>query len=98
MSKLIDELKALLTEEPWSDELPDEWVLVESGDWTDEHKSESKTDVVQHKESGRYFKLYFARTGDYWQGYETEFCDLTEVEPYQKTITAYRKVKVVINE
>lgn len=94
MSKLKQELEALLVENPWSDELPDGFTIVKDGDWMDEGKSESKSDVVKHKESGSYFKVYFSRRGDHWQGYETEFDSASEVEPYQKTITSYRAVTI----
>ena len=92
---LLKELKELLTEEPWSEGLPDGWKVIEDGDWTDSHKSESKTDIVQHTESGKFFRVDFYRTGDYWHGYETEFSDVVEVEPYEKVITAYREVKLL---
>ncbi|ALK86953.1 hypothetical protein [Yersinia phage vB_YenP_AP10] len=99
MSQLSIELKAQLTEQlsenPWSDELSDGWAVVEDGDWTDSHKSESKTDIVKHHGSGKFFRVGFYRTGDYWQGYETEFTDVVEVEPYEKVITAYREVKLL---
>jgi len=92
MNKLLKELSELLTENPWSDDLPEGWDIVESGDWTDSHKSESKEDVVFHAATRRHFMICFSRTGDHWQGYETEFVDAFEVEPYEKVITAYRKV------
>ena len=43
---LLKELKELLTEEPWSDELPDGWKVIKDGDWTDSHKYEYKTCIV----------------------------------------------------
>lgn len=89
MCELLKKLEADLKENPWSDEL-EGFTIVESGDWTDNHKSECKEDVVQHIESGRYFMVFFDRTGDHWQGYETDFGSAVEVEPYQKTITAWK--------
>ncbi|QEM41223.1 hypothetical protein [Salmonella phage DS_BP2] len=82
MSKLIqNELDELLTEEPWSDELPDTFEVFVSGDWTDEGKFESKSDVVKHLPSGRFFMASFSRYGDHWQGYETSYEGSHEVTP-----------------
>ena len=94
--KELKELKELLTEEPWSDELPDGWKVIKDGDWTDSHQSESKTDIEQHTESGKFFRVDFYRAGRCWQGYETESSDVVEVEPYEKVITAYRRLDVVV--
>ena len=91
--ELMKTIAESLTENPWSDELPDAFTVVDSGDWTDSHKSESKTDIVRHDASGLHFQIELSRIGDHWQGYETEFVDVFHVEPYQKTITAYRVVK-----
>ena len=90
--KPIYELIGLLKEEPWSDELPEGWKVIEDGDWTDNHESECKSDIVKHEESGKLFRADFVRTGGYWKGYETELCAVATVEAYQKTITAYREV------
>ena len=95
MTKLIDDLKSLLIEQPWADDLPEEWDLVESGEWTDSHKSESKSDIVKHLPTGRLFEVDFYRTGDHWSGYETEFSGATEVEPYEATVVLYRPVKLL---
>lgn len=93
---LLKELKDLLQAEPWTDELPREsWEVVESGDWTDCHKAESREDIVKHTPSGKFFSVDLYRTGDHWQGYETELTDVTEVEPFEKVITAYRPVKLL---
>lgn len=92
---LLSELRQLLIEEPWSDELPEDWKVIDCGDWYDSHKSESKCDIIQHIPTGKFYRVDFYRTGDHWQGYETEFVDACEVEPYQKTITAYRVVKLL---
>lgn len=95
MSNPLDDLKSLLNEEPWSDELPDEWDVVESGDWTDCHKAESKEDIIKHLPTGRFFEASFYRTGDHWQGYETEFSSVVEVEPYEAVVVLYRPVKLL---
>lgn len=92
-SEILKIAKESLTEEPWSSDLPQGWVVVKDGDWTDCHKSESKTDIIKHVESGLLFRVEFSRTGDYWQGYETSFDDIVQVEAYQKVITAYRDIK-----
>lgn len=95
MSKLIDDLKSQLIEQPWSDDLSEDWELIESGEWTDSHKSESKSDIVKHMPTGRLFEVDFCRTGDYWQGYETEFSGAQEVEPYEAVVVLYRPVKLL---
>lgn len=92
---LTVELNNLLTDEPWSGELPSDWKVIEDGEWYDSHKSESKADIIQHIPTGKFFRASFYRTGDYWQGYETEFAGAGEVEPYEKVITAYRDVKLL---
>lgn len=96
MSQLKVELEEFLREDPWTDELPREaWEVVESGDWTDCHKAESREDIVKHKPSGRLFSVDLYRTGDYWQGYETELSEVTEVEAYEAVVTKYRPVKLL---
>ena len=93
MSKIIDdELNDLLTEEPWSDELPESYELWQSGDWTDEGKSECKVDVIKHLPSGRFFEASFTRYGDHWQGYETSFDGLCEVEPHEAKVILWKEV------
>ncbi|WMX18735.1 hypothetical protein YpEc11_23 [Yersinia phage vB_YpEc11] len=93
MSKIIDdELSGLLNEEPWSDELPESYELWEDGDWTDEGKSEGKVDVVKHLPSGRFYEVFFTRYGDHWQGYETSFEGLREVEPYEAKVILWKEV------
>lgn len=86
------ELQELLSENPWSDELPEQFDVVKGGRWTDVGKSESKVDIVQHLPSGKFFECDFSRSGDHWQGYETEFYDAVEVEPYSEVVILYRKV------
>lgn len=95
MSNPLDDLKSFLIEDPWSDELPDEWDVIESGDWTDCHKAESKEAIIKHLPTGRFFEASFYRTGDYWQGYETEFSGAVEVEPYEAVVVLYRAVKLL---
>lgn len=95
MSNPLEDLKSFLIEDPWSDELPDEWDVIESGDWTDCHKAESKDDIIKHLPTGRFFGASFYRTGDHWQGYETEFLGAVEVEPYEAVVVLYRPVKLL---
>lgn len=93
---ILNELKEFLTENPWTDELPsDTWSVIENGDWTDCHKAESREDIVKHVPTGRLFEVQLYRTGDYWQGYETELQDVVEVEPYEVMVTKYRPVKLL---
>ncbi|URX37649.1 hypothetical protein FNPHOIGM_00012 [Dickeya phage DchS19] len=91
--ELMKTITESMTENPWSDELPDEFTVVESGDWTDSHKSESKTDIVRHNASNQFFQIELYRTGDHWQGYETEFVEVFQVSPYVKSIIAYSPIK-----
>lgn len=95
MSNPLEDLKSLLIEDPWSYELPDEWDVIESGDWTDCHKAESKDDIIKHLPTGRLFEASFYRTGDHWKGYETEFSGAVEVEPYEAVVVLYRPVKLL---
>lgn len=90
---ILKELQEFLTEDPWSDELPEQWEVLEDGDWCDNHKSEAKSDIIKHLPSGKIFQADFYRTGDYWQGYETELTDVCEVEPYQVLVIKYKAVK-----
>lgn len=93
---VLNELKGFLKEDPWTDELPsDTWDVIENGDWTDCHKAESREDIVKHLPTGRLFEVQLFRTGDYWQGYETELSDVVEVEPYETVVTKYRPVKLL---
>lgn len=95
MRNPLDDMKSFLIEDPWSDELPNEWDVIESGDWTDCHKAESKEDIIKHLPTGRFFEVSFYRTGDHWQGYETEFSGAEEVEPYEAVVVLYRPVKLL---
>lgn len=85
-------LTALLTDEPWSDELPEEFEVMVSGDWTDAHKSEIKEDIIKHLPTAQFFRVYFSRYGDHWQGYETSYEGLQVVEPRQVTVIEYFEV------
>ncbi|QID21025.1 hypothetical protein [Escherichia phage RDN8.1] len=95
MSKLIEDLRSQLIDNPRSGGLSADWELIESGEWTDSHKSESKADIVKHMPTGRLFEVDFYRTGDHWQGYETEFSGAVEVEPYEAVVVLYRPVKLL---
>lgn len=75
--KLFEELK----ENPWSDELSSDFEVFEDGDWTDEGKTEGKVDVIKHLPSGKFYEAFFTRSGDHWQGYETDVDAVREVTP-----------------
>lgn len=82
MSELIrKELNELLIEQPWSDDLPEQFEVFEDGDWTDGGKYEYKEDVIKHLPSGTFYFASFYRTGDHWQGYETECTSVQRCEP-----------------
>lgn len=93
MSNPLEDLKSSLIENPWSDELSDEWNVIKHGDWMDCHKAESKEDIIKHLPTGRLFEASFYRTGDHWQGYETELSSVHEVEPYKVVVIKYRAVE-----
>lgn len=95
MSNPIEDIKSELNENPWSYDLSDIWDVVEEGDWTDGGKFETKEDIIKHLPSGKLFEASFYRTGDHWQGYETELSSVTEVEPYEATVVLYRPVKLL---
>lgn len=92
----LNGLKEFLAEDPWTYELPsDTWEVVKVGDWKDCHKAESREDIVKHLPTGKFFEVQLYRTGDHWQGYETELSDVVEVEPYEELVTLYRPVKLL---
>lgn len=92
MSKPIDILKEILTEEPFISDLPKDWEVARDNGWEDNGKFDVMTAVVSYIKTGQLFSVVFTRDGDHWSGYETSFDDAYEVEAYTKTVTAYRKV------
>lgn len=92
MNNPIKDIKSELHENPWSYNLSNIWDVVEDGDWTD---GDTKKDIIKHLPSGKLFEASFYRTGDHWQGYETELSSVTEVEPYEALVVLYRPVKLL---
>ena len=95
MNNPIEDIKSELHENPWSYDLSDIWDMIEEGDWTDSGKYETKEDIIKHLPSGKLFEASFYRTGDHWQGYDTELSSVTEVEPYEALVVLYRPVKLL---
>lgn len=93
MSNPIEDIKSDLHENPFSYDLSDAWSVVEEGDWTDGGKFETKEDIIKHVPSGKLFEASFYRTGDHWQGYETELSSVHEVEAYEAVVIKYRAVE-----
>lgn len=77
--------------------------VVDEGEWIEDYKYQFKTDVVhvtdpsigQHLdvpfEEG-YYQIFQSRSGSYWSDYEYYEPTVTKVEPYEVTVTKWRKV------
>ena len=74
----------------WEDE--DESVeVVDGGNWNSNGKYQNRTVIVKY--NGKYYSIVETRSGSYHTDYEYYDEIVHEVEPYQVTITKYRKVK-----
>lgn len=67
----------------------DEFVSVEEGEWTADHKYQGRTDVFLHKTTGRFVAVNQSRSGSYHSDYEYTEPTVCEVFPHSKTITTY---------
>lgn len=76
------------------EELPEDFDIVEEGDWTQDHKYQHSEGVVRHKDTNRFFRISRSRYGSYhtsWYYGEAHVC---EVERREETITITKWVAV----
>lgn len=70
--------------------------LVEEGDWLSNGKYAYKECIIQHIETGKYYRIYADRTGSYYSDYEYDYSNTaTEVKQVEKVVTCW---EVVSNE
>lgn len=82
--------------------------IVHESDWEDEGKWQSKETVVKLSEDTEldpeywpvesklepgYYQINDSRSGSYWSDYEYDEPAVFKVEPYDVTVTKYRRVK-----
>lgn len=69
--------------------------LIEEGDWVNEYKDyDSKINIYQKIDTGKYYAYNDSRSGSYYSDYEYDNpTELVEVEPVQVTTTIYKVVK-----
>lgn len=72
------------------EELPDEFELIDDGDWTQEHKYQIQESIVKHKPTGKYFLLVSTRWGDYYSGFECDRTEVVEVERVEEQVITVR--------
>lgn len=74
------------------DELPEEFDVVEEGDWGIDYKDyASCVNIVTHKPSKTFWSIYRNRSGSYYTDYYYGESDVCRVEPAQR-IENYWKV------
>jgi hypothetical protein len=89
----IEKLQEALTD-GWPDEYGN---VVSDAGWYGEGKYDYRQVVIQIKDSevgieDGFYRCTVSRTGSYYTDYEYGEWDVEKVEPYQETITMYRKV------
>lgn len=52
-----------------------------------------KSLVFKQKSTGKFFWAYWGEGATEYQDGQEEYCSLTEVEPYEVTVTRYKEVK-----
>lgn len=75
-------------------DMPEEFTVVEEGDWTQEHKYQSAEHIIKHKLSGRHFCVSQSRSGSYHSDWYYGESDLSEVKQVTETITVTKWVSV----
>jgi hypothetical protein len=75
-----------------ADYLPEDWKLIEEGEWADEGKYSYARDIYRYQ--GKFYAHYKSRSGSYFSDYEYNNEDyLEEVEPTEKIIRDWKVVE-----
>lgn len=75
-------------------DMPEEFTIVEEGDWTQEHKYQYAEHIIKHEPSGRHFCISQSRSGSYHSDWYYGESDLSEVKQVTETITVTKWVAV----
>lgn len=67
----------------------DSWVVVKSGEWSDEGKYSYFTEIVHNKTSDTYYSVNCSRSGSYFTDYDYSDYEVFEVVPRQIQVTDY---------
>ena len=55
-----------------------------------------KSLIFKQKSTGKFFQAYWGEGATEYQDGQEEYCSLTEVEPYEVTVTKYKAVENTI--
>lgn len=96
MSEVIQLLESLRDSEGHicTHDLPEDFNLVEEGDWTQEHKFQHAEHILVHVASGRHFCLNQGRSGSYHSDWYYDSTDLCEVKQVTETVVVTKWVPV----
>lgn len=74
-------------------DLPDEWKLIESGDWQIDFKDYANMEaIIQHVESGTFWSINRNRTGSYYREYFYSESYFTQVHQVEKTVLVWEAI------
>lgn len=73
-----------------------DYELIEKSEWEVEDKYQTCEVIFKHND--KFYSFYAYRTGNYYQGYETEFWDDEALEVTKKAYTSYRWIQVKVEE
>jgi hypothetical protein len=70
-----------------AEDLGDNWEVIESGEWTQDHKYQLSTDIVKHAPTGRHFAIHNSRSGSHHTDWYYNEPHVNEVMAQTKTVT-----------
>ena len=73
-------------------DLPNEFRLVEEGDWTQEHKYQGAQHIVQHVASGQYFGISQSRSGSHFSDWYYDASEIYGVHQVTETVVVTKWV------
>lgn len=68
-------------------DLPEEFELIEEGDWVQEHKFQYSESIVKHKPTDTYWGLGSSRSGSYHTDWYYDATQIDQVERHEEVVT-----------
>lgn len=76
------------------DDMPEEFSVIEDGDWINEGKYELRQCIVKHTPSDTYWEICSDRSGSYYTDWYYGRAEITQVEPKEETVVITKWVVV----
>lgn len=91
---LLEEVRGKHTGHIFLDDVPEDFLVIEEGDWISEHKYEYSSHILKHKPTDTHWMLGCSRSGSYYTDYYYDRTEIQQVTPVQEVVTVTKWMKV----